>query len=105
MVSGYAFVQFKCFDDFSKFLDINCRLNNLYTEEHRLSTLLRNEERLFYYNLKEVEKFVDYCKKIEIDNQDHDAFFYFVTEIRKFIREYEEGFKHKNKKKEKSLIK
>ena len=77
----------------------------LYSEKCEQSSLLRDDERLFYNNLNEVQKIVDYCKKIEIVHQDKDAFFNFFTQIRKFIREYEEGFKHNNKKIEKKFNK
>ena len=90
--SGYPFVRFRCFDDYSKFFDIDCWLHFLYSEKCERSSLIRDDERLFYNNLKEVEKIVDYCKKIEIVHQEKDAFFNYFTQIRKFIREYEEGF-------------
>ena len=90
--SNYPFVRFRCFEDYSKFFDIDCWLHFLYSEKCERSSLIRDDERLFYNNLKEVEKIVDYCKKIEIVHQDKDAFFNFFTQIRKFIREYEEGF-------------
>ena len=103
--SGYPFVRFRCFDDYSKFFDIDCWLHFLYSEKCDRSSLIRDDERMFYNNLKEVEKIVDYCKKIEIEHQDEDAFFNFFIQIDNFIREYEVGFKHNNKKIEKSLIK
>ena len=46
---------------------------------------------MFYNNLKEVKKIVHYCKKIEIDHQNEDAFFNFFIQIDNFIREYEYG--------------
>ena len=62
--TGYPFVRFRCFDDYSKFFDIDCWLHFLYSEKCEQSSLIRDDERLFYNNLKEVEKPVDYCKKI-----------------------------------------
>ena len=103
--SGYPFVRFRCFDDYSKFFDIDCWLHFLYSEKCEQSSLIRDDERLFYHNLKEVEKIVDYCKKMKILYKDQIVFYNFFIEIGNFIREYEEGFKHKNKKIEKSLIK
>ena len=103
--SGYAYVRFRCFDDYSKFFDIDCWLHFLYSEKFEQSSLIRDDERLFYNNLKEVQKLVDYCKKIEIYHQDEVAFFNFFTQIRNFIREYEEGFKHNNKKNRKKFNK
>ena len=102
---GYPFIRFRCFDDYSKFFDVDCWLHFLYSEKCEKSSLIRDDERMFYNNLKEVEKLVDYCQKIEIDHQDEDAFFNFFIQIDNFIREYEDGFKHNNKKMEKSLIK
>ena len=102
--SGYPFVRFRCFDDYSKFFDIDCWLHFLYSEKCDRSSLIRDDERMFYNNLKEVEKIVDYCKKIEIEHQDEDAFFNFFIQIDNFIREYEVGFKH-NKKIEKKFNK
>ena len=103
--SGYAYVRFRCFDDYSKFFDVDCWLHFLYSEKCEQRSLIRDDERMFYNNLKEVEKLVDYCKEIEVGHQNKDAFFNFFTQIRNFIREYEDGFKHNNKKIEKSLIK
>ena len=103
--SGYPFVRFRCFDDYSKLFDIDCWLHFLYSEKCDRSSLIRDDERMFYNNLQEVEKLVDYCKKIEIDPQDEDAFFNFFIQIYNFIREYEDGFKHNNKKIEKKFNK
>ena len=85
--SGYPFVRFRCFDDYSKFFDIDCWLHFLYSVKFEKSSLIRDDERMFYNNLKEVEKIVDYCKKIEIDHQNEDAFFNFFIQIDNFIRE------------------
>ena len=54
--------------------------------------MIRDDERLFYNNLKEVQEIVDYCKKIEIDHQDENVFYRFFVQIDKFITEYEDGF-------------
>ena len=104
--SGYPFVKFRCFDDYSKFFDIDCWLHFLYSEKcGSRSSLIRDDERLFHNNLKEVEKIVGYCKKIEIDEQDEVVFYRFFIHINDFIKEYKDRFKHDNKKIEKSLIK
>ena len=105
-ISGYPYVRFRCFDDYSKFFDIDCWLHFLYSEKcDSRSSMIRDDERLFYYYLKEVQKIVDYCKKIEIDHQDELVFYRLFVQIDNFITEYEDGFKHNNKKIEKSLIK
>ena len=72
--TGYPFVRFRCFDDYSKFFDIDCRLHFLYSEKCEQSSLIRDDERLFYHNLKEVEKIVDYCKKMKILYKDEIVF-------------------------------
>ena len=104
-LTGYPFVRFRCFDDYSKFFDIDCWLHFLYSEKCDRSSLIRDDEKLFYNNLKEVEKIVDHCKKMKIEFNDNIVIYEFFIQIGNFIREYEEGFKHKNKKIEKSLIK
>ena len=97
--SGYPFVKFRCFDDYSKFFDIDCWLHFLYSEKcNSRTSLVRDDERLFYNNLKEVLKIVDYCKKIEVDYLDEVVFYKFFIQIKNFITEYEDGFKHNNKK-------
>ena len=61
---GYPYVRFRSFDDYSKFFDIDCWLHFLYSEKcGSRSSLIRDDERMFYNNLTEVEKLVDYCKK------------------------------------------
>ena len=104
-LTGYPFVRFRCFDDYSKFFDIDCWLLFLYSEKCDRSSLIRDDERLFYNNLKEVEKIVDHCKKMKIEFNDNIVIYQFFIQIGNFIREYEEGFKHKNKKIEKKFNK
>ena len=102
----YPYVRFRCFDDYSKFFDIDCWLHFLYSEKcASRSSLIRDDERLFYNNLTEVEKLVDYCKKIERNFQGKIAFYRFFEQIGNFIREYKHGFKHNNKKIEKKFNK
>ena len=97
--SGYPYVRFRYFDDYSKFFDIDCWLHFLYSEKcDSRSSMIRDDERLFYNNLKEVQKIVDYYKRIEIDHQAEDVFYKFFIQIDNFITEYEDGFKHKIKK-------
>ena len=104
--TGYPFVRFRCFDDYLKFFDIDCWLHFLYSEECDRSSLIREDERLFYNNLKEVEKIVDYCKEMKLTYVDiKNVIYIFFGQIGNFIREYEDGFKHNNKKVEKSLMK
>ena len=98
----YPYVRFRSFDDYSEFFDIDCWLHFLYSEKcGSRSSLIRDDERMFYNNLTEVEKLVDYCKKIEINFQGKIAFYRFFEQIGNFIREYKNGFKHdkKNRKK------
>ena len=59
---------------------------------------------MFYNNLKEVEKIVDYCKEMKIKFNNNVIYEYFV-QIKNYIREYEDGFKHNNKKIEKKFSK
>ena len=104
-LGGYPYVKFRCFDDYSKFFDIDCWLHFLYSEKCYLRTfLVRDAERLFYNNLKEVQKIVDYCKNMKIEtNNGGVASYKLFMHINNFIEEYEDGFKIK--KIEKSLIK
>ena len=104
-LTGYPFVRFRCFDDYSKFFDIDCWLHFLYFGKCDRSFLIRDDERLFYNNLKEVEKIVDYCKEMKIEFNDNIVIYEFFLQIDNFIREYEYGFKHKNKKKLKKFNK
>ena len=104
-LTGYPFVRFICFDDYSKFFDIDCWLHFLYSEKCDRSSLIRDDERLFHNNLKEVEKIVDYCKEMKIEFNNNIVIYKLFVQIENFIREYKDGFKHKNKKIEKSLIK
>ena len=105
-LNGYPFVRFRCFDDYSKFFYIDCWLHFLYSEKCDRSSPIRDDERLFYNNLKEVEKFVDYCNIMKIEFNDNIVIYEFFIQIRNFIREYE-GYKqkHKNKKIEKKFNK
>ena len=105
--SGYDCVRFKCFDEFLSFLDVNSKLHFLYCKKCGISTLLRKDERMFNHELKELENLVEHCKKIEfnVNNLDDHVLFKFFEEIDNFIREYEDGFKHKNKKIEKKFNK
>ena len=77
----------------------------LYSEKFNRSSLIRDDERLFYNNLKQVGKIVDYCKEIKIELNDNVVIYEYFVQIKNCIREYEDGFKHDNKKIEKSLIK
>ena len=103
--SGYPIVRFRCFDDYSKFFDIDCWLHFLYSEKFDRSSLIRDDERLFLNNLKEIEKLVDYCKEMKIELEIVNVIYNFFEQIRNFITEYEDGFKHKNKKIERKFNK
>ena len=94
---GYDHVRFKCFDEFLSFVDVNTMLHFLYCENCGISTLLRKDERMFYHELKRLEKLVEHCKNIEFSVNDLDelVLFNFFEGI---CREYVEGFKHENKK-------
>ena len=97
---GYDHVRFKCFDEFLSFVDVNTILHFLYCENCGISTLLRKDERMFYHELKQLEKLVEHCKNIEFSVNDLDelVLFNFFEGIENFVREYVEGFKHENKK-------
>ena len=69
------------------------------------SSPIRDYEKLFYKILKKVGKIVDYCKEMKIEFNDNIVIYEYFAQIRNFIREYEDGFKHDNIKIEKSLIK
>ena len=62
-LTGYPFVRFRCFDDYSKFFDIDCWLHFLYSEKCDRSSLIRDDERMFYNNLKEVRRLLIIVKK------------------------------------------
>ena len=86
---GYPYVKFRCFDDYSKFFYIDCSLHFLYSENCDLRTsLIRDDERLFYNNLNEVQKIVDYFKNMEIEHQCEVVFYKFFRHIDNFISEY-----------------
>ena len=97
---GYDHVRFKCFDEFLCFVDVNTILHFLYCEYCGISTLVRKDERMFYHELKQLEKLVEHCKDIEFNVSDLDehVLYKFFEGIENFFREYVEGFKHENKK-------
>ena len=102
---GTSFIKFKSFDDYSKFFDIDCWLHFLYSENSHLNTsLIRDDEKMFYNNLKEVEKIIDYCKNKKIKTNDCTALYRLFSFIDRFVRESEDGFKQ-NKKIEKKFNK
>ena len=61
---------------------------------------IEKRERMFYHELKQLEKLVEHCKEIEFNVSDLDehVLFNFFEGIENSIREYVEGFKHENKK-------
>ena len=60
---GFDHVRFKCFDEFLSFVDVNTILHFLYCENCGISTSLRKDERMFYHELKQLEKLVEHYKK------------------------------------------
>ena len=58
---------------------------------------------MFYNNLKEVEKIVDYCKNMKIEACESYVLQMLFRFIDRFISEYQDGFKHKNKKNRKKV--
>ena len=62
------------------------------------TSLIRDDERMLYNNLKEVQKIVDYCKNMKIETNGSVVLYMLFRVIDKFVRESEDGFKHKNKK-------
>ena len=100
-----SFIRFRCLDDYLKFFDIDFWLHFLYRENGEPSTLIREDERMFYNNLKEIKKFVDYFKKMKIDFNNKSIIYSYFVQIKTFIREYNDGFKHKNEKIERKFNK
>ena len=100
-LTGYPFVRFRCYDDYFKFIDINCWLHFLYSEKYGRSSPLRDDERFFYNNLKKVGKIVDYCKEMKLAFNDNIVIYEYFVQIKNFILEYEDGFKHNKKIEEK----
>ena len=104
-LTGYPFVRFRCFDDYAKLFDINCWLIFSYSEKFGRSSLIRDYEKLFYKILKKVGKIVDYCKEMKIEFNDNIVIYEYFAQIRNFIMEYDDGFKHDNIKIEKKFNK
>ena len=105
-LTGCPYVRFSCFDDYSKFFYIDCWLHFLHSKKFYQSPLTRNvDERMFYNILKEMEKLVNCCKEIKMEFNQNRIFYSFFEEIGFFIREYDKGFKHKNKKIERKFNK
>ena len=103
---GASFIKFQSFDDYSKFFNIDCWLHFLYSENSHINTsLIRDDEKMFYNNLKEAEKIIDYCKNMKIETNDSAALYDLFRYINRFVEESEDGFKHKNKKLEKKFNK
>ena len=103
---GASFIKFKSFDDYSKFFNIDCWLHFLYSENSHINTsLIRDDEKMFYNNLKEAEKIIDYCKNMKIETNDSTALYDLFRYINRFVEESKDGFKHKNKKLEKKFNK
>ena len=105
-VFGANYIKFKSFDDYSKFVDIDCWLHFLYTENSHTNTcLIRDDEKMFYNNLKKLERIIDYCKDMIIETNNCSALYDMFNYIERFVEESKNGFKHKNKKLEKKFNK
>ena len=89
---GYAYVNFKCYEDFLSLMNVNTVLHFLYCEKCNLGSFLRNDERGFYHELKMLEKLVDQCEVIEDKGDEGVVIFAFFEGIRDFLREYKKGF-------------
>ena len=88
--SGYAKVNFKSYDDFLCLLDVNTVLHFIYCEDCGINTFLRKDEKLFYHELKKLEKYVEYCKELEIGDYyfcNDYVLFKFFEGIGDFMRE------------------
>ena len=89
------------YEEFLCLMDVDTISHNICCKECGQGSFLRNDERRFYYELKKLEKLVDECQ----DFRENGVIFLFFKGIYFFIREYKEGFKHKNKKIEKKFNK
>ena len=103
---GYSYAEFGSYEDFLCFMDVNTIIHFICCEECGQGSFLRNDERRFYHELKKLEKFVNECEDIrEKGKSEEVVIFLFFEGIYNFMREYKEGFKHKNKKIEKKFNK
>ena len=103
---GFPYIKFKSLDDYFKFYNIDNHLYFLYPESyHSNSCMVRDDEMLFYNILKEIEKIIKDCKNMKIETNDCTALYMLFMHINRFVEEYEDGFKHKNKKIEKKFNK
>ena len=93
-----SFITFPSFDDYLKIYNIDNWLYFLYSENsHTNSYLVREDEKLFYNNLKETEKIIKDCKNMKIVTNDATALLNLFEYIDRFICESRDGFKHNNK--------
>ena len=104
-LNGYAKVNFKSYDDFKILLEIDSILHHFYCVNCRILTFYRKDEKMFYHELKYLEKLVDKCKEMEIGDYycDYHVLFLFFEGINRFMREYVKGFNHENKKMERKI--
>ena len=110
--SDYAacpFVRFKSFEDYLKYFYVDSLLDFLYSVKCYFNSNIRNNERMFYNNLKEIEKSVDQFEPIEEEYLGYTVISDFFKGICYFMREYKLGIKlgikHGNKKIEKKFHK
>ena len=67
-LNDYPFIKFKSFDDYFKIYNIDNHLYFLYTKSyHSISCMARDDEKLFYNILKEIEKIIEDCKNMKIE--------------------------------------
>ena len=61
---GYPYVRFRCFDDYSKFFDIDCWLHFLYSEKcDSRSSLIREDEVCFIIISRKYKRLLIIVKK------------------------------------------
>ena len=95
---GATFIKFKSFDDYLKFYNIDNWLHFLYCgNSYTNSCLIKEDENLFYNNLKEIEKIIKDCKNMKIVTNESTALYKLFRFIDRFLEESIDGFKHENK--------
>ena len=100
-----SYAMLDSYEDFLCFMDVDTILHYICCKECGEGSFLRNDERRFYHELKKLEKLVGECQDFREKGRSEHVIFIFFKGIYYFIREYKEGFKHKNKKIEKKFNK
>ena len=75
---GCPYVRFKRFEDYSKYFYIDCFLVFLYSVKCYRKSKIRNNERIFYNILKEIEKLVYQCEAIEEEYMGYTIIIHFL---------------------------